>query len=194
MFKRILYYISWLPLAILDLFMSIIAYPLVPFVALFGIGKDDLPWYLSWFSTYDNGIDGDEGHHERWKSWIEWTEKHHLKHFGIYVKRVAWMWRNKMYNFSYHVTGRFIDVPVKWKGNPDSINDNKGGTGWLVLWNDNAWCVWGYQPWLRIGKYQFYLRLFLGWKFKSIVRQNPQIAQREMLAFFISPFRKKKIK
>ena len=193
MFKSFISYVVWIPLAILETFMSIIAYPLVPFVTLTAIGKNDLPWFLSWFGTHDNGIDGDSGHHERWANWIKWTEEHHLKNLGIYVKRVAWMWRNKMYNFSYYVTGRVIETPIKWCGNPNVADDNNGDTGYLILWNKRSWCIWVWQPWLKIGSYQFYFRIYLGWKFKGEAKNNPQKEQREMLVFFFSPFRYKKV-
>ena len=193
--RKWLNYLAWVPLAIVEMLVTLFAYPTVPFVALFAIGKDHLPNWLKWYETPDNGVDGDDGHIKRWMWLTNWCDNHNLHQLGLYIRRVAWMWRNKMYNFSYHVTGRNVQLPVKFKGNPNVESNSLSTKGWVLLYNDEEWGFFCFLPWLRIGKYQFCLRCYLGWKMKGFERFNGiKQSERAMLAYFIGPFRVIKIK
>lgn len=183
-------YLAWIPLSLVEIVVTLFAYPTVPFVTLFAIGKNDLPRWLSWYSTFDNGIDGDGGHLERWVKFCKWCDEHHLHHFGLYVRRVAWLWRNKMYNFSYYVTGRNVQVPVKYKGNPKVESNSLSTTGWVLLYNDEEWGFFCFLPLFHIGKTYVCLRCYFGWKMKGFERFGYRDQdQHAMLAHFISPFR-----
>lgn len=185
--KTIALYLSWFPLAVIDFLVALTAYPLAPIVALFA--KDGrLPklfWYLE---TYDNPVEGDGGHIRRWQTF---ADKYGV--FGRYCQRTAWLWRNKAYNYSYHVSGRNISHPVKWYGTPNvERHDTYVVTGWLLLTTPEAWCVYAYIPWLKLFGRQFYWRIYLGWKFKGEA-EKPGHTQRGMMALFISPFRNIKV-
>lgn len=185
--KTIALYLSWFPLAVIDFLVASTAYPLAPIAALFA--KDGrLPklfWYLE---TYDNPVEGDGGHVRRWQAF---AEKYGA--FGRYCQRTAWLWRNKAYNYSYYVSGRDISQPVKWHGIPGADGYvNKVIPGWLVLHTPEAWCIYTYLPWIRLFGRQFYLRIYLGWKFKGEA-EKPGETRRGMMVVFVSPFRNRKI-
>ena len=184
---RYLKYLSWILLAPLDPVMSVLCVILAPFVVPFYNEKTGhLPYIFRWMETYDNPIDGDKGHIERWE------EVRKIGSFGVYLQRVAWLWRNKAYNFSYHVLGREIASVTKWKGNihvSSDVEDNQ--QGYLLMWNDNAWGLFAFVPSFRLFGKQFYWRIYVGWKLKSVVPEDRAFSrERVMLAFFISPFRK----
>lgn len=85
--------------------------------------------------TFDNPIDGDGGHIRRWAS-----IRYHLGDFGVYMQRVGWLWRNKAYNFAYHVLGREATSKFNWKGNPKTEGGpNPVNHGYLLMWNESAW-------------------------------------------------------
>ncbi len=74
---RYLKYASWIFLALLDPIAATLAVILAPFVVPFyGEKKGHLPFGFRWMETYDNPIDGDEGHVKRWakirkiSSWV----------------------------------------------------------------------------------------------------------------------------
>lgn len=109
---RYLKYASWIFLALLEPFAAILAVILAPFVVPFySEKKGHLPFGFRWMETYDNPIDGDKGHVERW------AKIRKIGKLGVYMQRVGWLWRNKAYNFSYHVLGRDVKDVTKWKGN-----------------------------------------------------------------------------
>ena len=64
---RYLKYASWIFLALLEPFAATLAVILAPFVVPFySEKKGHLPFGFRWMETYDNPIDGDEGHVKRW--------------------------------------------------------------------------------------------------------------------------------
>lgn len=74
---RYLKYVSWIFLALLEPFAATLAVILAPFVVPFySEKKGHLPFGFRWMETYDNPIDGDEGHVkdglrlERLVSWV----------------------------------------------------------------------------------------------------------------------------
>ena len=181
---RYLKYFSWIFLAPLELLVSILAVILAPFVVPFyNEEKGHLPFGFRWMETYDNPIDGDRGHVERW---AKIRDKGKL---GVYLQRVGWLWRNKAYNFSYHVLGREVKDVTNWKGNINISQD--GQTGYLLMWNSNAWGLFAFIPSIKLFGKQFYWRIYIGWKLKSVVPEERAFSRkRVMLAFHIHPLRK----
>ncbi|QJI10784.1 hypothetical protein GuL6_079 [Buttiauxella phage vB_ButM_GuL6] len=182
---RFLKYASWILLVPVDIVTGVLAILLAPFVVPFyDEKKGHLPKGFRWMETYDNPIDGDGGHIKRWEDIRKWGS------VGVYAQRVAWLWRNKAYNFAYHILGRESISHTYWKGNKlvDSSSSDPKHHGFLVMWNESAWGVFGFVPWLRVHNIQFCLRVYIGWKLKSEVN-NPDNKDRVMLAFHINPFR-----
>lgn len=180
---KFLKYISWIFLVPVDLITGALAIILAPFVVPFyNETKGHLPIGFRWMETYDNPIDGDKGHIKRWSAIREKTG------FGPYVQRVAWLWRNKAYNFAYHVLGRSAESEFHYIGNKDieSGSPDKAHHGYLLMWNDDAWGLFVVKPWLKLGKKTFYLRVYCGWKLKSELSRD---IDRAMLAFHINPIR-----
>lgn len=182
---KFLKYTSWFLLVPLDWITGILAILLTPFVVPFHSEKTGkLPFGFDWMMTFDNPIDGDSGHVKRWAPVIEKHGK-----LGRYCARVAWLWRNKAYNFAYKVLGREATSEFHWKGNKDAENTaNPKNHGTLWMWNDSCWGVFAFIPWLRIGQKQYCLRVYCGWKLKSEV-SNPNRIDRAMLSFHINPLR-----
>ncbi|AIA64972.1 hypothetical protein AVV44_gp267 [Cronobacter phage S13] len=169
---KLLKYISWIFLIPLDWISMCLAVLLAPFVVPFyNEKKGHLPYIFRWMETFDNSIDGDGGHIERWQGKPR------------YFQRVAWLWRNKAYNFAYYALGREVTKTYS-KGRSD-VESDKNHTGQLLMWNDNAWGYFCYYP-LAFG---FYLRVYCGWKLKGPA--NGSKDKRAMLAFHINPFRRK---
>ena len=92
-------YIRYLLSIPLDWFMTILGIILSPILPLFATHEAKLPLWLSWFDTYDNTLDGDDG----------WKYEHllflnckgdSLDPIRIYLKRVCWLFRNTAYTFS----------------------------------------------------------------------------------------------
>lgn len=184
---RYLKYASWIFLALLDPIAATLAVILAPFVVPFySEKKGHLPFGFRWMETYDNPIDGDKGHVERW------AKIRKIGKLGVYMQRVGWLWRNKAYNFSYHVLGRNIKDVTKWKGNINVSSDPEDNqTGYLLMWNSNAWGLFAFIPSIKVFGKQFYWRIYVGWKLKSVVPEERAFSrERVMLAFFIHPLRK----
>lgn len=179
---KLLKYLSWVLLVPLDFISMVLAVILAPFVVPFHNDKTGkLPYGFDWMMTYDNPIDGDRGHVERWA-------KIRKLPGGVYLQRVAWLWRNKAYNFAYHKLGRDCSSEFHYRGNPDveSGSPDKAHHGWLWMWNDDAWGVFASVPYLKVGGITFYLRVYCGWKLKSLLSRK---IPKAMLAFHINPFR-----
>lgn len=184
---KIFYYLSWIPLAIADFFVSLLAYPLAPVAVLF-VKNNHLPDAFWFLETHDEPLLGDKGHIERWQPFV-----HKWGRFGIYCQRVAWLWRNKAYNFSYHVTGREMQGPCKVRGNPKVESGSPTLVpGYVLITTEKSWCFFAFIPWLKVGKRQFYVRAYLGWKMKKL-GNHPLIKERAMIANHINPFRNIKI-
>lgn len=185
--KLIFQMFKWLFLSIASMVITILAYPVVPVAVLFR--KDGhLPKIFYWFETYDSPVEGEKAHWERWKAFREKWGK-----FGMYCQCVGWLWRNKGYNFAYHVCGIDVDnskVPVLWSGNPKTESGNpEYNYGYVWATSDTGWCLFTFIPWIKIGKKQFCLRMYLGWKFKGRVNDPRIRTTHHMLACHVNPFR-----
>lgn len=178
-------YFSWLPLALADLFVTTLAIFIVPFIVPFA-KNEHLPKYFRWLETYDNPITGEPSHWERWK----WVRNLLGDNLGLYFQTVGWLWRNKAYNYSYYISGREVYPEYKCYGNLH-VGNNKNATGFNLVLADNAWCLFAFLPFFKIGKFQIYWRIYLGWKIKSrSISKNK--SGRAMLAIFVG-FRVKKL-
>lgn len=92
--------LKWLARVPVDLLTTVLGRVLAPFVVLFQ--RDErLPWWLSYWMTYDNTLAGDYG----WQT-EHWQFRHKLPGWlGSYVGRVGWLLRNNMYGFAIDVLG-----------------------------------------------------------------------------------------
>lgn len=176
--KKILYYCSWFPLAIADLFITTIAIFIVPFAVLF-VKNGHLPKYLRWLETYDNPIAGEPSHHQRWK----WVRNLVGDKIGLYLQTVGWLWRNRAYNYSYYISGRVIYPSYRTVGNK-YVGNHAQATGYNLVLANNAWCLFAMIPFFKIGKFQIYWRVYLGWKIKSRALSKSK-SGRAMLAVFV---------
>ncbi|EPO7485150.1 hypothetical protein [Escherichia phage AV109] len=180
---KFLKYVSWVVLVPIDWIAAILAIILAPFVVPFHSEKTGkLPYGFDWMMTYDNPIDGDRGHVERW------SKIRKIPVIGKYAQRVAWLWRNKAYNFSYHVLGREASSEWHYKGNAEtkSGSPDPAHHGYLLVWNESAWGLFAAIPYLKVGGITFYLRVYCGWKLKSLLSRP---IPRAMLSFHINPLR-----
>lgn len=120
-----------------------------------------LPWWLFWFSTYDNSLLGDSGHKARWND------------SGCYMQRVAWLFRNPAYLFEIDVTGARIKAGdlICVKGDPSIKNRAGGKAGWY-------WCscsgYWNFKVIVAFGPRC--LMWELGWKLQDLAKQKSRIA------------------
>lgn len=165
----------WFLLAPLDMLVSLLAFPLAPFIVLCtspgGIAPD---WAWPWL-THDNTIDGDAGHRRRWAGRPIWR------------RRIAWLWRNRGYNFSFHKTGMPTTEPLRiWFGR-DFWND-KDGKGWGICFATcgKAWMLFIWLPWGRLFGIERGLRVYLGWKLRGKI-DHPDENPRAMLVTHINP-------
>lgn len=185
-------YLIWVLLVPLDLLTGALAIILAPFVVPFR--KDNhLPSLFSWMETYDNPLQGDKGHLERWTPIVDKLASFKLKWLGDYLQIVAWLWRNKAYNFAYHQLGRAVPTPVKISGNPDTESSREEyNFGYIYgVAEDGTWGLFLYKPWLTIGKFTFCIRIYIGWKIKGdrYWKNVTNPTEHAMLAFHINPFR-----
>ena len=138
--------ILWLAYLPLDILSSLASYLLAPFIVL--LSESTARRYFRWFLTPDNPITGDESHERRWAG------------KPVYLKKIAWLWRNKAYGFSKSVIGADTKLPAKVWGNPE-VTD-KGPVEGIAVW----WTVDGYWQFYYIKKmpWRKVLRMNLGWK------------------------------
>lgn len=155
-------FVRWIALAIVNLFVVVLAYLLAPILPAFAIGRATLPRFLSWFQTPDNPLDGDAnfkanvapfpGEQSGWRQ---------------YVNRIFWLWRNPSYGFDLAVLGftasklaAVVKVgPLPLAGAPQ--------TGWYFATATNpdgsrAWQFYAVKVWGRCAS-----RVNFGWKLWS---------------------------
>lgn len=162
----------WLILAPVDFLVSLLAYPLAPLIVLFDSPKWAWPWL-----THDNTIDGDGGHMERWPdNGTKWR---------VFCRRVAWLWRNRGYNFSYHVCGADTDGDVKIIAGRQFWKDSKP-RGWCVATCNKAWMIFAWLPYSESRG----LRIYLGWKLRGKI-DKPHESPRAMLVTHVNPLKGK---
>jgi len=218
--------IAWFFYLVLDVLFNIIAYLTNPIVCLFADDLGNLPNIFLWWSTWDNHLDIEwmiTEHHV--PSWAEYDFNKHYRYyseweaektigehrgyvelldpnftikerFQRYICRLAWLYRNCAYGFSYWVTGRVVDGDKLI----DSFDEKRTGYRiafrhykyWfihepfviytMIRWNpkDISWLKW-----TKIDR-RFFIKTFIGWKCQST---KPGEKQRVMLAAFFWPFK-----
>lgn len=142
---------QWVFLFIASMIINILSIILAPFIAIYSLYKP-VPKYFNWFLTHDCGIDGDPDHLQRWTGESKWKK---------FLRRTAWLWRNKGYTFDYDVCGRVIGNTLVNKGDPETSDAKKAG--YIFQYDENG--TWEYY---LVKPYSFKkdkcLRLRFGWK------------------------------
>jgi hypothetical protein len=113
---------------------EVVAMPAAFFLPFAAIGKTVLPWWLSWFQTPDNDLDGDGG-------WVfeHWQWRFKLwRPLAIYVGRVGWLLRNRAYGFKWTVLAKRVKNAPIYRGDPQ-VNRNNGHFGLLRVWEGDSW-------------------------------------------------------
>lgn len=194
---------------ILDILFTLICYVTNPVVILFSNEHGELPYSLRWWQTYDNCIDIPHtinsgvpklfryDFDKHYKYTPELKNKYAMKpgyveildpNFTLWEKiqryfcRNVWLYRNTAYGFSYEVCGRYVFAD-KVKTYVD-YNYAENDKCYIAVVNDNriflnkTWSIFYTKKYCK----WFYLRIYLGWKFKGTAGQS-------MIAFHINPFR-----
>ena len=194
---------------ILDILFTSICYVTNPVVILFSNEHGELPYSLRWWQTYDNCIDIPHtinsgvpklfryDFDKHYKYTPEFKNKYAMKpgyveildpNFTVWEKiqryfcRNVWLYRNTAYGFSYEVCGRYVfaDKVKTYVDYKYAVNDKC----YIAVVNDNriflnkTWSIFYTKKYCK----WFYLRIYLGWKFKGTAGQS-------MIAFHINPFR-----
>ena len=171
--------------------MFFVGYFGAPIVALFGIGREHLPSFLSWFDTPDNPLDGDVGfiaEHAPFKGAGQTG-------FKQYLNRVVWLQRNPSYGFDINVLGTKIDtMPIVVSGDPLVSNDpnvttgrTTGLSGHVLIRSGN---YFEYYYVKQHGTSSTCFRMRLGWKLSGYVNapaQNP-LGTNTQFVFSIKPY------
>lgn len=143
--------VQWVFLFIASMIINILSLILAPFIAIYSLYKP-VPKWLNWFLTNDCGIDGDPDHLQRWTGESKWKK---------FLRRTAWLWRNKGYTFDYGVCGRILGNTLVNKGDPETSDAKKAG--YIFQYDENG--TWEYY---LVKPYSFKkdkcLRLRFGWK------------------------------
>ena len=200
-------YLKWLLLAVVDVLFNIIAYITNPLVLLFADELGNLPGWALWWANWDDHLDVEwmisEHHVPKWaeydfnKHYRYYSEWEALEKTGVfrgyvelldpnftlkerfqrYVCRLAWLYRNCAYGFSYYVTGVTVDGA--------DIQELKtyAKDGYLFKTAPNAWVIrYNGKSFAKGHNW----KIFLGWKMHSV--QSNEIS-RCMLAFCVNPWK-----
>ena len=194
-------YIKWFFFAIADLLFTVICYFTNPIVLLFADEVGNLPSIFLLWENWDDHLDvewmisehcvprwAEYDFNRHYKYYDEWQAEQTIgqhrgyvkllnPHFTIkerfqrYICRLAWLYRNCGYGFSYYITG--VDV------NENDIVKIKDEEDYIYYVTDEAWVFKYDRP--SFGKYRW--EIFMGWKM-----QNVHGIERCMLAIRINPF------
>ena len=201
--------IKYIFYCILEILFTVVAYLTNPFVVLFANEYGELPDLFKWWANWDDGLDVDWMVYEHEvPSWAEYNFNRHYKYHNEwealkltgkykgfvdlldpnftlkeriqrYFCRLAWIYRNCGYGFSYYVTG--VDIngadiakvkDIETETYRHQVYQTRDA---FMIRYDKTWCKW------------FRWRIFLGWKMQDVKTTE---TKRCMLALFISPFRK----
>jgi len=197
-------FLKWLLFAIADSLFTIQCYITNPFVCLFADEYGNLPYILRWWQTWDNTLDVEwmvtENkvprlfRYDYGKHYVYHYENHDAGVAGYvyiidpsftlweriqrYFCRLAWLYRNTGYGFSYEVTGVSINGTDIIKTQDISTSDYR----YMVYYTKNYFMIRYEKPWCK----WFRWRIFLGWKMQDVdILQS----KRCMLAFYVNPFK-----
>ena len=160
MISYLLLWGKWFCFLAINLITNLLALPLTPIVVLFASKTGWLPWYLWYFQTPDNSLDGDSG----------WKVTHPA---STYWNRVRWLWRNRLYGFSAAVLRVIYDPTVgdylTLTGDRDIGNSGplaKSGHYFKLLYTKKS-KIKGFE-WYYIRRYKHWpnkcIRILIGWK------------------------------
>ena len=153
-------YIVYILLAIIQLAIGIVSFPLAPLVALFCDANGNLPYWLSLFQTYDNTCDGDDGYKQEHRFF-----PNNANAFQVWANRTGWLWRNPAYGFDM-LLGANVEIgDVLIISGDRATGDNpyhQGYCSWRLYRNNK---LVGFQYYLvRDFSITKCLRINVGWK------------------------------
>lgn len=172
--------VYWPFFAALSGVASLIAFPVVPVVVLLWMLPKPFAWlqkpfdWLLWpFMTYDNPIDGDGGHLERWpgpkNAGRNTLRDRFHRWLYSYCRRVGWLWRNRVYNISYYCFGRTLVGVLTTKGN-GKVSDRPFTPGMSFQYDERgAWEL--YAVW-KIPYLPLCVRHRVGWSIPEDYRSG----------------------
>lgn len=172
----------------IDIITVLMAYPLAPIIALFSDeeGNSTLGKYnpLRMWLTPDNTMLGDRKHRERWASFVEKHPK-----IGPYVQRVAWLWRNKAYGFSWYLLNTKVgkDQAIHWTGDVETGDSPYHPGIWVATTSYNPitarWMLYAILPSWPKSKC---IRIYLGWKLQSAIKERIRGTPTDRSAMMVS--------
>ena len=140
-------YLKWLCLVPVMILVTLATYVLAPVLPLFAqdrLGFLDnatrygrgayLPTWLSWFQTFDNSLDGDEGwriEHAQWRFKLPQA-------LAVYVGRIGWLWRNPGYGFGLVQITQQDCISFLCSGDP-SVSDSPLHEGHFTISTARYW-------------------------------------------------------
>ena len=151
--------IKYLIVTLLSFSAEFLAFLVAPLIVLFQ-SNEKLPFGFKWMETHDNDLLGDGGHQ------LRWADK------PKYFQRVAWLWRNRAYRFSYDQLGFTVKPShsAKFYGNPRVANRDPYVGGFLLgmIYDDQlaplAFEFYYCKRWVGMRA----IRLRFGWKIKPV--------------------------
>lgn len=166
-------------LALFNLLMTIfIAYPFAPLMVLLasdqegwldnhskrGIGPR-LPWYLNWFMTPDNSLDGD-------------ATFENINGVSYWAK-VKWLWRNPGYSIGL----RYLEAPFETSVLGDvTIKDNDNAkAGWCYVTANGLFQF----TWVKSIGFSRCLYWNFGWNIRALVDDNVPVKPNPYQATFV---------
>jgi len=175
-------YIKWFILLIINLVTNLLSLPLSPFVALFANEEGWLPRWLYYFQTQDNPIDGDEGFKTLYAPFIPVKNR-----YQRWRNRTAWLWRNKLYYFSYKVLSVRYDPSkdVLINSGDDAVGNGvvgvagsgRSGLSVAKLYRNNKLIAFKYY---YIRQYKNHpdkcIRILIGWKLAGYIDGKERVA------------------
>ena len=151
-------FLLWVLLLVPNFLMELLAFPLAPFIA--ALDEPTAKKHFPSFLTPDNPMTGDAGHEARWVG------------KPVYVKKVAWLWRNRTYGFSHEIRARSRG-PVEVTGNP-AVSNRPFFPGLVIRTTpEGYWQLYFVKRTLK-GRC---LRVNLGWKIWTDPLRNPHFGQ-----------------
>ena len=174
----------WLGGALIGLVADLLNYILAPlFVVWFADEKGWLPWWLWWFQTPTNPLDGGEDYQKNYRFFIGhpkvnegWRRK---------INQIWWMYRNPMYGLQHAMGTRIISAATYAVSGPEKVGD-KTGAGCVLRTVDTGFLPIFQFYWIRPWKSgKRCIRIHLGWK----IWQEPKDGQHCMLVLSLNPWK-----
>jgi hypothetical protein len=207
---------TWIFYALAVIVANIVAYITNPIVCFFADEYGNLPHCLRWWQTEDNCLDVEWMISEGcvWKIFRYNFNKHYIYHYEDknnervipgyveiidpnftfkekvqrYFCRLAWLYRNTAYGFSYEICGRdVLPTNIVLKKHVVTIDERDEVTlsyDKTTSFFNRVWKIYICKPWFfNI----FYIRIYLGWKMTD--DNTLTNVEHDSIAFFFNPFR-----